>query len=162
MELGDEVKCGVTGASGIVVCVIKMLHGADRYAVQPPIKEPGGSIPDQVELDKAGIVVTTKNKITPIPIEHVGEVKLGDEVLDPITEVTGVAVNEQHYINGCVRFGVQQKKERETTGASHVPGIKSFPSGQLKLVTKEKAPEGQKRTGGPMERIQREPRICGT
>lgn len=35
-ELGDKVKCYVTGITGIVVSKSKHLYGCDRIGIQPP------------------------------------------------------------------------------------------------------------------------------
>ena len=49
--LGKEVKCKVSGATGIVVSRHDYLNGCIRYSVQGKIKE-DGKIPDEFHLDE--------------------------------------------------------------------------------------------------------------
>lgn len=61
-ELGDKVKCKITGASGIVVAVSQHLYGCDRVGIQPPADKDQklpesiwGDI-DSFEVIKKGVV----------------------------------------------------------------------------------------------------------
>ncbi len=63
INLGDKVKCQVTGYTGIVVAKSRHIYGCDRVGVQPPLDK-DGKLPevgwfdiDGVELITAGYVV---------------------------------------------------------------------------------------------------------
>lgn len=43
-ELGDKVKCKVTGFTGIVIGKSKHLYGCDRVGVQPPVDKDGKAL----------------------------------------------------------------------------------------------------------------------
>ena len=61
-ELGDLVKCKVTGFEGVVTSYAKCLTGCDRITVQPPISKEG-KMQDCIWLDVDAVEVIKKNKI---------------------------------------------------------------------------------------------------
>ena len=62
IELGDEVKCKITGFRGIVTSYAKCLTGCDRITVQPPVKK-DGKHPDSLWFDMAAVKIIKKGKV---------------------------------------------------------------------------------------------------
>ncbi|MBL4700645.1 MAG: hypothetical protein JKX85_05230 [Phycisphaeraceae bacterium] len=67
-ELGDKVKCKITGFTGIITTVASHLAGCDRIWVSPPIDKDGKSVDgcwldiDMVEIIKGGAVASVVYK----------------------------------------------------------------------------------------------------
>jgi len=62
VELGDEVKCKVTGFRGVVTSIAKCLTGCDRCTIQPPVKR-DGKHPDAIWVDVACCEIIKKSKV---------------------------------------------------------------------------------------------------
>jgi hypothetical protein len=71
-------------------------------------------------------------------------IKLGNKVKCKVTGYTGIATARHEFINGCVRYSVQDKIDKE----GKLPEEKWFDEGQLVVVGKGVALE-TKQTGGP-------------
>lgn len=68
IELGDKVKDGVTGFSGIVIAITHWLNGCARITIQPEkVGDDGRVIPsetidaNQIEIVKKGVHSTRRN-----------------------------------------------------------------------------------------------------
>lgn len=61
-ELGDEVKCKVTGVQGIAVAHARHLTGCDRIHIQPPIDKDGKHV-DGWWVDVHSLDVVKKQKV---------------------------------------------------------------------------------------------------
>ncbi len=59
-------------------------------------------------------------------------VELGDLVKDSVSGFEGVAVSSHHYMQGCVRFAVQPKIDKE----GKLPEQQVFDEPQLELIQK--------------------------
>lgn len=59
IELGDKVKCRVTGFTGIAVARTIWLNGCDRITIQPPVGK-DGKHPEGYTFDEAAVEVITK------------------------------------------------------------------------------------------------------
>lgn len=55
-ELGDKVKCMVTGLTGLVVAISTYLAGCDRIAIQPPVKDDKVPEPYWIDITLAEVV----------------------------------------------------------------------------------------------------------
>lgn len=64
VELGDEVKCKITGYRGIVTSIAKCITGCDRATVQPPVNKKG-EIPTSHWLDLDALEILHKVKVPP-------------------------------------------------------------------------------------------------
>jgi hypothetical protein len=64
VELGDEVKCKVTGFKGVVTMYSQCLTGCDRIVVQPPVNKEGKH-PDSMWLDTHAVTIIKKGKVKP-------------------------------------------------------------------------------------------------
>lgn len=62
IELGDKVKCNVTGFEGIVTSIAQNLYGCDRIVVQPP-KGKDGKVPDSMWADIVACKVVKKGVV---------------------------------------------------------------------------------------------------
>lgn len=62
VELGDRVKCKITGFQGIVTSYAKCLTGCDRITVQPPVDK-DGKHPDPLWFDANAVEIIEKNKV---------------------------------------------------------------------------------------------------
>lgn len=65
IELGDEVKDPVTGASGIAVCRLEWLFGCVRIAIQRKVDKKGGEIPGELVVDEPQLIVLRRRAIVP-------------------------------------------------------------------------------------------------
>lgn len=59
IELGDKVKCRVTGFSGIVISKTVHLNGCDRFHVQPACGK-DGKYPDGWNIDEHSLDIIKK------------------------------------------------------------------------------------------------------
>lgn len=80
IELGDEVKCKITGFQGIVTGYCKHLTGCDRISIQPPVKY-DMRVPDAMWTDVATVDIIEKQKVKPSNVRETK--KLGG----PMTKV---------------------------------------------------------------------------
>ena len=71
-------------------------------------------------------------------------IELGEEVRDTITGFKGVAVSRNEWLNGCVRYAVQGKVDKD----GKVPKEEWIDEKQL-VVVKKKAAKNGKLLGGP-------------
>ena len=62
IDLGDEVKCTVTGFKGLVVGLHHYLHGCTRVSVQPKVSK-DGSHKDAVAFDEPQLKVLVRKKV---------------------------------------------------------------------------------------------------
>jgi len=149
VNMGDEVRDVVTGFQGIAVSITRSLHGCRRIGVQPPVDK-DGKVPDGYSMDEPTCEIVTPGKVK-VPTFHAEEITvgLGDEVIDPVTQFTGIVTDQTEFLNGCVRMGVaptvndKDGKFRDGQG---------FAGPRLKLKEAKKVPvqEKSKPTGGPM------------
>jgi hypothetical protein len=146
VERGDEVVCRVTGFKGVTTGEETRLQGMVRYDVQPPVDK-DGKIPEAYTIDVNNLEVVTKAKVKSAPKLQT-DLNLGDEVEDKLTGFRGVVTVQGVSLNGCVRMVVQPKLDKD----GKLPESKGFDVDRLKRIEKAKVPEGQRKTGGPMER----------
>jgi len=59
IELGDLVKCRVTGFKGVVTGYTKYIHGCDRATVQPAVDK-DGKYPDAWAIDILALDIVKK------------------------------------------------------------------------------------------------------
>jgi hypothetical protein len=153
IEFGDEVRCKVTGFRGIATARIRLLHGEDQVAIQPPCNDKG-EIPDPSGIDESLLEVVAKGKVTIVPKNGFQEtdIDVGDEVVDPLTEFSGYVTNLTTFANGCKLARVRARK----TEKDFIPS-ETFNVGRLKKVQRAEAPKKEKevRTGGPSSAIER-------
>ncbi len=63
IELGDEVKCKITGFKGTAISKQEHINGCSHYQIQPKIKK-DGTLPDAEWVDELQLEVTKKKKIS--------------------------------------------------------------------------------------------------
>ena len=61
-ELGDEVKCKVSGFKGIVIATQQCLTGCDRVHVQAPLTK-DGKFGECYTIDSASVEIIKKSKV---------------------------------------------------------------------------------------------------
>lgn len=77
VELGDQVKCKVTGFEGIVIGLAKHLTGCDRCSVQPKVDKNGKHM-DGYWFDINAVEIIKKGKVKPESVRESGpEAKKG-------------------------------------------------------------------------------------
>lgn len=131
-KLGTIVKDKVTGFTGVAENCATYLYGCDRYCVQPKIDKEG-KIPDSVVLDVFQLDrVDEKTTVEPLPFPD-QVVNLGDEVHDPISDMTGIATGRCLYLNGCARIYIETKIKKG--GEIEAKG---FWTDELSLTVKKK------------------------
>lgn len=62
VELGDKVKCKLTGFTGIVNGVSQWLTGCDKVSIQAPMKK-DGSFGDSYWVDRGAVQILKKRAI---------------------------------------------------------------------------------------------------
>lgn len=70
-ELGDEVRCKITGFQGVITSYAKCLTGCDRVTIQPPVKK-DGKHPDSLWFDAAAVEVIKKGKVKTAEVQESG------------------------------------------------------------------------------------------
>lgn len=144
MKLGQKVKDLVTGFEGTVVYLAYYLHGCVRVRVQPPMGA-DGKIPDSYTIDEPQLIVTNTKQVVKAKIAK-QNVKLGQQVLDPVSGFTGVAAGRVVYLNGCSRIAVAPSVNKD----GEMVDEHWFDEPQLEVLsTKKVVKEGSKSTGGP-------------
>ncbi len=77
IELGDEVRCKVTGLQGIVTSIATCLYGCDRLTVQPPMIKKSDKIPDSMWIDLPAVKLIKKGAVKAPTIDELPEKKTG-------------------------------------------------------------------------------------
>ena len=67
-QLGDEVKCLITGFTGIVTSTAQCLTGCDRVGIQPPLGK-DGKFTDSMWFDETAVEILTKGKVKPQSVQ---------------------------------------------------------------------------------------------
>ena len=62
IELGDQVKCQVTGFKGTATARIEHLNGCVQYAVKAPMKKGENKMPDSTMIDAEQLETVKKPK----------------------------------------------------------------------------------------------------
>lgn len=62
INLGDKVKCKITGFTGIAVAKVEYINGCTQYAVLPKAKA-GVAYPEDVGIDDTSLELVTKKKV---------------------------------------------------------------------------------------------------
>ena len=70
VELGDEVRCKVTGFKGIVTAIAQHITGCDRADVRPGIKK-DGTLADGYWFDLPALEIIKKQKVKPTNVQTV-------------------------------------------------------------------------------------------
>jgi hypothetical protein len=149
--LGQKVKDLVSGAEGIVTQYTQCMHGCPRIVVQAP-GGADGKIPDVQEIDLPQLQVLDEKQVIATKFEE-STIKLGQEVLDPVSGYKGTVIGACEFINGCRRFGVQAKYDPKALIKDSLTSI-WFNEFQLKVtkdIPKEetKKLETSQKKGGP-------------
>lgn len=74
IELGDKVKCTVTGFTGTATARHEYLNGCVQYSVRPPVDKEGKLVDVQC-FDVEQLVVVSKPKVAPKKFAKGGEIK---------------------------------------------------------------------------------------
>ena len=162
VQLGQEVKCVVTGLTGTVTQRIEKFNGSIQFAVQPK-NEDGRTVLEATVLDHQYLEVIgdgLKDKV----IEHVEtDIKLGQELKDKVSDFRGIAMEKAIFINGCVYFWVVPKSQPNDDGKAPVGTYLSVE--RLEVVgdglLKSAAKPSVKSPGGPSRSVKAASAIKG-
>ena len=61
IELGDKVKCTITGFVGIAVARTEFINGCTQYGVAGRVKK-DGKFPEEISIDEESLVVMVAKK----------------------------------------------------------------------------------------------------
>jgi len=151
IELGDEIKCKLTGLQGIAICRKKLLFGMDQIGVQPPVKD--GNSPDITLMDEYHFEILTKQKVpvNPETDEDQIEIQIGDKAKDPITGAEGTIISMIYWISGCTLTDMDIGFDKNGKMQDQL----RFSAPRLKFVGKRKKEEEhcKRKAGGPSVRI---------
>jgi len=165
-QLGNTVRCVVTGLTGIAYQTTELATGTIQYSVQPKLagKEPiAGAIPDAISIDVQLLEYIDDGIAERVIQPEVTPIKLGAEVEDVATGIVGMTTSKVTFVNGCVYFNVQPKQTKKQKEEGVIPDIQFISSNRLKQigagfskhVEKNLDTPPEKRTGGPMTRARR-------
>lgn len=73
-------------------------------------------------------------------------IKLGQEVEDIVSGLTGIAIARTEWLNGCTRICVQPKLDKDGKFVDSM----DFDEPQLKVINENPLKRGPTDTGGPM------------
>ena len=154
IELGEEVKCIVTGMTGTVTQRVEKFNGSIQFAVQGR-SEDGRTVTDAMILDHQYLEVTgdgVKHKaVTPVATS----IQLGQRVRDKASDFTGMAMEKSIFLNGCVYFWVIPKSQQNKEGVAPVGTYIS--AERLEVVDQGLLSSAQKpsvtKPGGPSRRV---------
>jgi hypothetical protein len=69
IELGDEVRCKITGFQGVVTSLAKCLTGCDRLVIQPAMGK-DKKHPDSLWFDVAACEIVKKQKVKAVSVQE--------------------------------------------------------------------------------------------
>ena len=139
--LGSVLRSKFNAFEGIATARLTTLHSCDRYFLTPPMidgKPQDGYYLDEVELDLV--------KESEIPdVIPVYKFNLGDLAESDITGQTGVITHASQNVNGCIRYIIQPKVDKnnkmiESTWVTE---------GELSIIKPTRPQSGKSATGGP-------------
>lgn len=148
--LGKLAKDKITGFKGVIVGVRENLYGCDQVRIQPrDLKSEDGSTKkaEIFDLPQVEISDNVAKVIECTPNPQI--ITLGSKVKDPITEVEGIAVLREVYLNGCSGVGVMPPKNKDGDVKANM-----YAEERLQVVQAEAAKPGERRhNGGPEEEM---------
>lgn len=71
IQLGDRVKCNLTGFTGIVICMTTWLNGCIRAGVQPEALDKDGKVQDDRHFDIQQVTLVEKSVHKPVVLAAV-------------------------------------------------------------------------------------------
>lgn len=74
VQLGDKVKCTVTGFAGIATAKHEYLNGCVQFTIRPPVDK-DGNLKEAQCFDVEQIKVVSSPKVKPKMVAHGGEIK---------------------------------------------------------------------------------------
>lgn len=73
-DTGDQVKCKITGFTGIITSRTEWTNGCKRYGVQPPIGKKDTKCPDPISFDEGDLELVKAGKVVPAHVAEAGKV----------------------------------------------------------------------------------------
>lgn len=147
INLGDQVRCKVTGFEGVVTERCTFLTGVDRLGVQPRHFGTDKELAKSEFFDECQLEVRSAGVVTPVPLEPM-LFGFGDTLKDTITGFKGKLTGSVAYLNGCRRYFLEpvmpDSAEKKPDGAW-------FDGRRLSVLEAASVPEAQRETGGPMD-----------
>lgn len=117
IELGQVVRCKVSGFTGTATAYKETIFGSDQIVIQA-FNESGNVCEDSYAVDVAQIehvlhVGEIQVMIGATPATRTSDIKLGDEVRDKVTGYKGVVTAIYTWLNGCIHFMVETRKIKD-------------------------------------------------
>lgn len=152
-QLGDVVRCRITGYQGVVLARTDWMNNCPRLTVQAREVKDGKPVDacafDEPDLD---FVEASSLEIIP-PARPKRPLELGDTAKDRVTGLEGIVVAITTWLNGCSRVNIKPRtldKEGRPVESS------TFDEKDvLLLVAANPKPPKVTRTGGPRQDPQR-------
>lgn len=151
-DLGDEVKCNVTGFKGIVYSRTCWLYNCNTYSVKAQSLESGKPLSNE-EFDEVSLSLISSNTVIPVPLTK-QRYNLGDTVRCNLNGFTGVITGIAEWLTGCVNYSLNQE-HLDFTGEAISNTWVEGASVSL-LYPNEFSPTGYEKfeTGGPVDACQ--------
>lgn len=160
IELGQVVRCKVSGFTGTATAYKETIFGSDQIVIQA-FNDSGNVCEDSYAVDVAQIehVLDAKSEIQIMigatPAARTSDIKLGDEVRDKVTGYKGVVTAIYTWLNGCVHLSVETRKIKDG-----VPDFLREPEQRWEITEKDalqltpaEAEKKEKKQGGPSHRM---------
>lgn len=155
IRLGVKARDRVSKLEGILTAHFIKLHGMDVWALTPA--GDGTTSPEAKVFDSSILEVIDVGISATVPEadESRVAVQLGQEVVDEVSGVKGIAIERAQFMDGCIYFSVQPKVAR--ADADKVPEavfmahqrLRRIGDGVVQKVKASKEKEGAKPPGGP-------------
>lgn len=153
INLGDIVRCKITGYKGVAIARTEWLNNCPAFTVQPRETKDGKPV-EAKAFDELGLEFVEKSDVPVTPADRPKEkIELEDYVEDRITGLRGVVIGRTTWLNGCSRVYV---KPRELKDGLPVDGTTID---EKEVVLLERPGQEIKRpmakTGGPRPEVSR-------
>ena len=148
IKLGTKVRDRVTGFTGIVDNKAVFLYGCTRVCIQPPVKE-DGTIPESYMIDEPQLEVLDPTPVMEVPEEPMAIVKMGNLVVDPISNIKATVTGRAVYLNGCSRVLLEPTEKHKDVDNYWVDEHQVVDTGKTLLKNNNIKPEDTRKTGGP-------------
>lgn len=120
VELGQRVKCRVTGIEGIATLRMQSAGRFDQIHIQPRSTD-NSKVEDGIMTDEVNCVFLDNgvSEFRIEPNEH--DFEFGDHVIDPYSMMKGTVAAFMISMNGCIEIAVQPMYTEKWTKAVMIP-----------------------------------------
>ena len=148
IEIGDKVKDKVSNLEGTVVAKTDYLYGCSRIAIQYGFDRDGKPL-EALSVDEPQATLLEKKVIARESFSKERVIKLGDKVMDIVSDFEGIAFGRAEFLYGCTRIAIAPKKGKD----GKLIDSCWFDEPQVKVLKEKVVETGNRNTGGPCPAI---------